>query len=196
VRFFIAYKHLFFTQTINQLCILLDYSRRLPTIRQVFDPTLEEISQFDREEIVESILELSVVVEGNSAQIIGEKAEEVVIRWGKVRRVGEMLKNLPVEVLNKRFRHVCDVRSDVIMLKNHSMSPTRALLLDCFLQTAKLLTIAFSSDGQVPLKQFMMDNPLHIPPDPQHGSPEGGVSLMSILLCLKLENHFWAVLQQ
>jgi hypothetical protein len=33
-------------------------------------------------------------------------------------------------------------------------------LLDCFLQTAKLLTIASSSDGQVPLKQFIMDNPL------------------------------------
>jgi hypothetical protein len=28
-----------------------------------------------------------------------------------------------------------------------------------------LLTIALSSDGQVPLKQFIMDNPLHIPPD-------------------------------
>jgi hypothetical protein len=33
------------------------------------------------------------------------------------------------------------------------------------LQTAKLLTIAISSDGQVPLKQFIMDNPLHIPSD-------------------------------
>jgi hypothetical protein len=38
-------------------------------------------------------------------------------------------------------------------------------LLDCFLQTAKSLTIAFSSDCQVPLKQFIMDNPLHILPD-------------------------------
>jgi hypothetical protein len=45
------------------------------------------------------------------------------------------------------------------------MSSTWGVLLDCFLQTAKLLTIAFSSDGQVPLKQFIMDNPLHIPPD-------------------------------
>jgi hypothetical protein len=45
------------------------------------------------------------------------------------------------------------------------VSSTRAFLLDCFLQTAKLLTTAFSSDGQVPLKQFLMDNPLHITPD-------------------------------
>jgi hypothetical protein len=71
---------------------------------------------------------------------------------------------IPVEFLNGRFRHVCSVWSGVV-LKNHSMSSTRAFLLDCFLQTAKLLTIAFSSDGQVPLKQFIMDNPLHIPPD-------------------------------
>jgi hypothetical protein len=37
------------------------------------------------------------------------------------------------------------------MLKDHSMSSTQAFLLNCFLQTAKLLTIAFSNDGQVPL---------------------------------------------
>jgi hypothetical protein len=36
---------------------------------------------------------------------------------------------------------------------------------------AKLLTIAFSGDCQVPLKQFVMDNPLHIPPDAQHATP-------------------------
>jgi hypothetical protein len=45
---------------------------------------------------------------------------------------------------------VC-VLSGVVMLKNYSMS-TRAFLLDCFLQTVKMLTIAFSGDGQVPLK--------------------------------------------
>jgi hypothetical protein len=45
------------------------------------------------------------------------------------------------------------------------MSSTRAFLLDCFLQTAKLSTTAFSSDAQVPLKQFIINNPLHIPPD-------------------------------
>jgi hypothetical protein len=67
------------------------------------------------------------------------------------------------------------------MLKNHSVSSTRAFLLDCFLQTAKLLTIEFSSDGQVPLKQFIMDDPLHIPPDAQHGGPESGVTLISKL---------------
>jgi hypothetical protein len=32
-------------------------------------------------------LELSVVVSGNSAQIVGERAEKVVIRWVKARRV-------------------------------------------------------------------------------------------------------------
>jgi hypothetical protein len=51
------------------------------------------------------------------------------------------------------------------MLKNHSMLSTRAFLLDFFLQMAKLLAIAFSSDGQVPLKKFIMDISLHIPPE-------------------------------
>jgi hypothetical protein len=80
------------------------------------------------------------------------------------------------------------------MLKNHSMSSTRAFLLDRFLQTVKLLTIAFSSDGQVPLKQIKMDNPLHIPPDAQHFLARCGVSLMLKLPCLKRGNYFWAAL--
>jgi hypothetical protein len=167
--------NLFFTQIIKQsinyvfTSIIRDC---LPTFEKDFDPTLKEIRRFGREEIVEPILELSVVVEGNSAQIVGERAEEVVIRWGKVRRVGRIWKNLPVEFLNGRFRHVCSVWSGVVMLKNHSMSSTRTFLLDCFLQTAKLLTTAFSSNSQVPLKQSIIDNPLHIPPDAQHGCPE------------------------
>jgi hypothetical protein len=82
------------------------------------------------------------------------------------------------------------------MLNNHSLSPTGAFLLDCFLQTANLLTIAFNSDGQVPPNQFIMYsyNLLHIPPDEQHGRPERGVSSMSKLPCLKRTNHFWAVI--
>jgi hypothetical protein len=47
----------------------------LPTFGQVFDPMLE-ISQFDREEVIEPILELSVVVEGYSSQIVGERERE------------------------------------------------------------------------------------------------------------------------
>jgi hypothetical protein len=86
--------------------------------------------------------------------------------------------------------------SGVVMLKNHCMSSTRAFLLDFFLQTAKLLTTAFSSDGQVPLEQFIMDNPLHIPPDAQHDRPEGGVTLVSQLPFLKRANNFWAVLSE
>jgi hypothetical protein len=128
---------------------------------------------------------LSVVVDGNSVQIVGEGAEEVVIRWGKVWRVGRMWKNLPVDFLNGRFHHVCSMWSGVVMLKNHSISSAWTFLLDCFLQMAKLFITAFGSDGQVPLEQFIMDNPLHIPPD---------ATLMSKLPSLKRANHFWAVL--
>jgi hypothetical protein len=74
------------------------------------------------------------------------------------------------------------------------MHSTQEFLLDCFLQTAKLLTMAFSSDGQVPLKRFIMDNLLHIPPEAQHDRPERGVSLVSKLFCLKRENDLWALL--
>jgi hypothetical protein len=62
------------------------------------------------------------------------------------------------------------------------MSSNRASLLDCLLQTTKLLRVALNSDGQVQLKQFITDNPLHIPSDAQHGRPERRVLLM--LYCL------------
>jgi hypothetical protein len=75
------------------------------------------------------------------------------------------------------------------MLKNHSMSLTQAFLLDCFLQMAKLLTIAFSS---VPFKQFIMDNPLHIPPD---AGPSASDTHVKIAL-LETRKPFWASFQQ
>jgi hypothetical protein len=59
------------------------------------------------------------------------------------------------------------------------MSSTQAFLLDCFLQTAKLLTIAFSSDGQIPLKQFIM-----IIPSISHQMPPGVWSVTHVKIAL------------
>jgi hypothetical protein len=74
--------NLFFTQIIkhstNYVFSFINHDC-LPTFGQVFDPTLEEIRWFGYEEIIELISELSVIVEGNSAQIVGERVEEVVI---------------------------------------------------------------------------------------------------------------------
>jgi hypothetical protein len=67
---FNAYKSFIFHKIIKQSInyvfssIIHDY---LSTFGHVFDPTLEEIPRFGCEEVVEPILELSVVVERNSA---------------------------------------------------------------------------------------------------------------------------------
>jgi hypothetical protein len=67
--------NLFFTQIIRQSInyvfstIIYDCPSKFG---QVFDPTLEEIRRFGREGIVEPILELSVVYEGNFADIVGD----------------------------------------------------------------------------------------------------------------------------
>jgi hypothetical protein len=72
--------NLFFTQIIKQStsCVFSIIHDCLPTFGQVFDPTLEEIPRFGREEILEPVLELSVVAEVNSAQIVGERERK---RW-------------------------------------------------------------------------------------------------------------------
>jgi hypothetical protein len=75
VRVLTLPNNLFFAQIIKQSINYVFSSTVhdcLPTCGQVFHPTLEEIRRFGREEILESISELSAVVEGNSAQIIGE----------------------------------------------------------------------------------------------------------------------------
>jgi hypothetical protein len=66
--------NLFFTQIIKQSTNYVFFSiihDSLPTLGQVFHLTLEEIRRFGREDVIEPIFELSVVVEGNSTQIVG-----------------------------------------------------------------------------------------------------------------------------
>jgi hypothetical protein len=104
--------NLFFTQIIKQSINYIFSSiihDCLPTFGQVLDPTLEEIRRFGREEFFEPILELSAVVEGNSMQIVGERAEEVVIRWGKVRKGWRKLSNHINDPRTGVNNPVCDI---------------------------------------------------------------------------------------
>jgi hypothetical protein len=158
--------NLFFAQIIKQsinhvFSIIHDC---LPTFGQVFDPTLEEIYQFGHEEVVEPILELSVIVERNCTDHWRESG-----RGGNPMGQGPEsrmdVEESPSQVPELPFSSCLQcVWSSIVMLKNHSMSSTQAFFLDCFLQTVKLLIIAFTSDGQVSLKQFIMDNTHQMPP--------------------------------
>jgi hypothetical protein len=72
--------NLFSTQIIKQSINNIFYSiiqDCLPTFGQVFDSTLEEISRIGHEDFDEPTLELGVVVEGNSSQIVGRERK----RW-------------------------------------------------------------------------------------------------------------------
>jgi hypothetical protein len=74
--------NLFFTQIIKQSINNVFFSiihDCLSTFGQVSDASLEEIRRFGREEVIDPLLELSIIVEENSAQIVGERAEEVII---------------------------------------------------------------------------------------------------------------------
>jgi hypothetical protein len=82
VRFRNVFNNLFFKQVIKKSINYVFSSiihDCLQTFWQVLEPTLEEIRRFGRVELAEPILELSVIVDGNTSQIVGERAEEVVI---------------------------------------------------------------------------------------------------------------------
>jgi hypothetical protein len=110
--------NLFSTQIIKQPinCVFSSIIHScLPTFGQVFYPTLEEIGRFGREEFVEPILELSVVVEGNYTQIVGESG-----------RGDNPMGKVPESREDVEEWSLSSYVSGVVMLKNHSMSSTRA----------------------------------------------------------------------
>jgi hypothetical protein len=83
-----------------------------------------------------------------------------------------MWKYLPVEFLNGLFRHVCSVCVVGFCHAEESLHAVdQGVIARLLPPDGELLTIAFSSDGLVPLKQFIINNPLHIPPDGRMAAP-------------------------
>jgi hypothetical protein len=120
----------------------------------------------------------------------GERAEEVVIRWDKVRGVGWIWKNLAVEFLNGRFRHVsvcvvgrCHAGESLHVVDPGVFAgflPPDGEVVDNSVQQWRSGTSQAVRNGQSP--------PYHT-----RCRPERGMSLMSKLPCLKRINHFWAI---
>jgi hypothetical protein len=74
------------------------------------------------------------------------------------------------------------------MLKNHSMSP-RGVFAGLLPPDGEVVDSV--QQWQAPLKQFIMDNPLHIPPGAQHCRARSGMSLVKIAL-LEVRKPFLA----
>ena len=66
---------------------------------------------------VKPVFKVLFIVEGNAPHMVRQRAEKIVIRGCKVRRIRWMLKKLPFELLECGFDDLCNMRPGVVVKK-------------------------------------------------------------------------------
>ena len=89
----------------------------LPSLDQFVDAVLPKVHGSGTEEFVEPVFKVLFIVEGNAPHMVRQRAEKIVIRGCKVRRIRRMLKNLPFELLKCDFDDLCNMRPSVVVKK-------------------------------------------------------------------------------
>ena len=69
------------------------------------------------EEFVKLVFTVLFIVEGNAPHMVRQRAEKIVIRGCKVRRIRRMLKDLSFELLECSFDDLCNMRPGVVVKK-------------------------------------------------------------------------------
>ena len=65
----------------------------------------------------EPVFKVLFIVEGNAPHMVRQRAEKIVIRECKVRKIRRMLKDLPLELLECGFDDLCNMRPGVVVKK-------------------------------------------------------------------------------
>ena len=89
----------------------------LPPLDQFVDAVPPKIPGSGTEEFVEPAFKVLFIVEGNAPHMVRQRAEKIVIRGCKVRRIRRMLKDLPFELLERGFDDLCNMRPGVVVKK-------------------------------------------------------------------------------
>ena len=75
------------------------YSPLLFTTLVHLSTNCRKICRSNVEELVESVFEVFIAVEGNTPHLVRHGAEKIIIHWRNVWRVRGVLKNFPFELL-------------------------------------------------------------------------------------------------
>ena len=89
----------------------------LPPLDQFVDAVLPKIPGSGIEEFVEPVFKILFIVEVNAPHMVRQRAEKIVIRGCKVRRIRRMLKDLSFELLECGFDDLCNMRPGVVVKK-------------------------------------------------------------------------------
>ena len=89
----------------------------LPPLDQIVDAVLPKIPRSGIEEFVEPVFKVLFIVEVYASHMVRQRAEKIVIHGCKVRRIRQMLKDLPFELLEFGFDDLCNMRPGVVTKK-------------------------------------------------------------------------------
>ena len=82
----------------------------LPPLDKFVDAVPPKIPGSGNEEFVELVFKVLFIVKGNAPHMLRQRAEKIVVRGCKVRRIRRMLKDLPFELLVCGFDDLCNMR--------------------------------------------------------------------------------------
>ena len=89
----------------------------LPPLDQFVDTVPPKIPGSGIEEFVEPVFKVLFIAEGNAPHMVRQRAEKIVIRECKVRRIRRMLKDFPLELLECGFDNLCNMRPGIVVKK-------------------------------------------------------------------------------
>ena len=89
----------------------------LPPLNQFIDAVLPKIPGSGIEEFVKPVFKVLFTVEGNGPYMVQQRAEKIVIHGCKVRRIRQMLKDLPFELLECCFDDLCNMKPSIVVKK-------------------------------------------------------------------------------
>ena len=99
---------------INYLFSIAVYNL-LPPLEQSVNAVSSKIPGSGIKEFVEPVFKVLFIVEGNTPHMVRQKAEKIVIHGCKVRRIWQMLKDLPFELLECSFDNLCNMKPGIVM---------------------------------------------------------------------------------
>ena len=99
----------------------------LPPLDQFVNAVPPKILGSGIKEFVEPVFKVLFIVEGNAPHMVRQRVEKIVIHGYKVRRIRQMLKDLPFKLLECSFDDLCNMRLGIVV-KKYGL----ALSMGCF----------------------------------------------------------------
>ena len=126
--------------------------------------------------------------------MVRQRAEKIVIRGRKVRRIRQMLKDLPFKFLECSFEDLCNMRPGIVVKKYGLALSMGSFQSNNLIHTMLLGYLELLVDSGIPFKDFPVHHALPVPPNTDQGLPWMEVRLNSQLWHISRSHPFLSLL--